>query len=74
MHVCQLEGETGEDEERESRLFPDPEEGGTVAITAAALTGDCLSYATDGGALCCFLIEDWQAMGPYRYCLIETVL
>lgn len=42
----QLEGETGEDEERESRLFPDPDQA-DLHISDHALTPDFLIYATD---------------------------
>lgn len=42
----QLEGETGEDEEREARLFPDPDHA-DMHITDHALTADFLVYSTD---------------------------
>lgn len=42
----QLEGETGEDEEREARLFPDPDQA-DMHITDHALTADFLVYSTD---------------------------
>lgn len=46
LSLMQLEGETGEDEERESRLFPDPDQA-DLHISDHALTPDFLIYATD---------------------------
>ncbi|XP_045115021.1 WD repeat-containing protein 19-like isoform X2 [Portunus trituberculatus] len=61
-----LEGETGEDEEREARLFPDPDHA-DMHITDHALTADFLVYSTDTGGLFFFFIEDWQMVGDYRH-------
>ncbi|KAK3876370.1 hypothetical protein Pcinc_018852 [Petrolisthes cinctipes] len=61
-----LEGETGEDEERESRLFPDPDQA-DLHISDHALTPDFLIYATDGGSLFFFFIEDWRVVSDYRH-------
>ena len=42
----QLESETGESEEREGRLFPDPEHR-DMKVTCHYLTADFLIYGTD---------------------------
>ncbi|KAG7164498.1 WD repeat-containing protein 19-like [Homarus americanus] len=61
-----LEGETGEDEERESRLFPSADQA-DMHITDHALTADFLIYSTDTGGLYFFFIEDWQTVSDYRH-------
>ncbi|CAL4106792.1 unnamed protein product, partial [Meganyctiphanes norvegica] len=60
-----LEGETGEDEERESRLFPDTDQD--MRITDHALTSDFLIYCTDDGGIYFFFIEDWSNVSDYRH-------
>ncbi|XP_066952339.1 LOW QUALITY PROTEIN: WD repeat-containing protein 19 [Macrobrachium rosenbergii] len=61
-----LEGETGEDEERESCLFPSSDHS-DVHITDHSLTSDFLIYSSDTGGLYFFFIEDWQTISDYRH-------
>ncbi|KAK8722853.1 hypothetical protein OTU49_012085 [Cherax quadricarinatus] len=61
-----LEGETGEDEERESRLFPSADQA-DMHIMDHALTADFLIYSTDTGGLYFFFIEDWRIVSDYRH-------
>ncbi|XP_076036473.1 intraflagellar transport protein Oseg6 [Oratosquilla oratoria] len=61
-----LEGETGEDEERESRLFPEQDQG-DLHITDHVLTNDFLIFSTDTGGLYFFFIEDWKTVNDYRH-------
>ncbi|XP_067137635.1 WD repeat-containing protein 19 [Centruroides vittatus] len=64
LHI--IEGENGEIEEREARLFP----GGdfsNIRITCHIMTNDFLIYGTDTGSIQFFLLEDWQMVNEYRH-------
>ncbi|KAK6172308.1 hypothetical protein SNE40_015995 [Patella caerulea] len=62
-----IEGEaTGTAEERESQLFPGPEQK-NVKITCHDLTTDFLIYGTDTGNINLFYIEDWQFVNEFRH-------
>ncbi|XP_043247202.1 WD repeat-containing protein 19-like isoform X3 [Amphibalanus amphitrite] len=64
LHV--LESESGESEEREGRLFPDPEHR-DMKVTCHYLTADFLIYGTDTGQLVFFYLEDWTVVNEYRH-------
>ncbi|XP_076359241.1 WD repeat-containing protein 19-like isoform X2 [Tachypleus tridentatus] len=64
LHV--IEGEHGESEEREARLFPDGDRT-NLNITCHAMTNEFLIYGTDKGSIESFLLEDWQLVNEYRH-------
>ncbi|KAG8453594.1 hypothetical protein GDO86_000286, partial [Hymenochirus boettgeri] len=64
LHV--IENKDGDSqEERETRLFPGPDE--KCRILCHALTGDFLIFATDTGLIKFFFLEDWQYVNEYRH-------
>nr|XP_054756020.1 WD repeat-containing protein 19-like isoform X1 [Lytechinus pictus] len=64
LHLIESEG-IGDNEERETRLFPDKENSGK--ITCHTLTSDFLIYGTHNGELMYFFIEDWQFVNEFRH-------
>uniref|UniRef100_T1J019 Anaphase-promoting complex subunit 4 WD40 domain-containing protein n=1 Tax=Strigamia maritima TaxID=126957 RepID=T1J019_STRMM len=50
IQLSMIEGESGESEERESKLFPD-KDNSDVRITCHAMTSDFLIYGTDMGTI-----------------------
>ncbi|XP_038055636.1 WD repeat-containing protein 19-like isoform X2 [Patiria miniata] len=63
LHLIEAEG-SGDNEERETRLFPEDGQGG---ITCHALTSDFLIYGTSTGELMFFYLEDWQFVNEFRH-------
>ncbi|XP_071786835.1 WD repeat-containing protein 19-like isoform X1 [Asterias amurensis] len=63
LHLIETEG-SGDNEERETRLFPEDGQGG---ITCHALTSDFLIYGTSNGELIFFYVEDWQFVNEFRH-------
>ncbi|XP_022086384.1 WD repeat-containing protein 19-like [Acanthaster planci] len=63
LHLIETEG-SGDNEERETRLFPEDGQGG---ITCHALTSDFLVYGTTNGELMFFYLEDWQFVNEFRH-------
>nr|XP_053654166.1 WD repeat-containing protein 19-like [Cherax quadricarinatus] len=59
-----LEGETGEDEERESRLFPSADQA-DMHIMDHALTADFLIYSTDHNKILRLLVCELYNRGDY---------
>ncbi|CAG0902490.1 unnamed protein product, partial [Darwinula stevensoni] len=61
-----IEGEAGEAEERESKLFPDREHSSMI-ITTHAITPEFLIYASDSGGIYFFHLEDWTMASEFRH-------
>ncbi|XP_071847434.1 WD repeat-containing protein 19-like isoform X2 [Apostichopus japonicus] len=64
LHLIESEG-TGDNEERETRLFPDKDSNSQV--TCQALTAEFLVYGTNTGELYFFYIEDWSVVNEFRH-------
>ncbi|XP_025088691.1 WD repeat-containing protein 19-like isoform X2 [Pomacea canaliculata] len=64
LHMIEGEGTVRED--RESQLFPDPEQH-SVKITCHFLTPEFLIFGTQHGSIHFFFIEDWQYVTEHRH-------
>ena len=56
---------TDEQEERESRMFPEP--GKNDVLSCHALTPDFLILGTDMGGLSYFFLEDWVTVQEFKH-------
>ncbi|XP_028834024.1 WD repeat-containing protein 19 isoform X2 [Denticeps clupeoides] len=65
VQLHMIEGEEQEEEERQTRLFPDQDH--KYHIVCHALTSDFLFFGTDTGLIHCFYIEDWQSINEFRH-------
>ncbi|XP_060772640.1 WD repeat-containing protein 19 isoform X2 [Neoarius graeffei] len=63
VQLHMIEGEDQED--RQTKLFPDPDQ--KYRILSHALSTEFLFYGTDTGLIQCFYIEDWQSVNEYRH-------
>ncbi|GFR90645.1 WD repeat-containing protein 19-like [Elysia marginata] len=67
VQLHMIEGDAaGASDERESRLFPDPDHK-NCKITSHAMTSDFLIYGTSIGGLHYFYIEDWNFVVEHRH-------
>ncbi|XP_005092773.1 WD repeat-containing protein 19 [Aplysia californica] len=67
IQLHMIEGEAaGASDERESRLFPDPDQK-NCKITTHAMTPDFLIYGTSLGGIHYFFIEDWNFVVEHRH-------
>lgn len=67
VQLHMIEGDAaGASDERESRLFPDPDHK-NCKITSHAMTADFLIYGTSIGGLHYFYIEDWNFVVEHRH-------
>ncbi|KAK7098094.1 WD repeat-containing protein 19-like [Littorina saxatilis] len=66
LHMIESDTTGAMNEERESRLFPDPEHHDSQ-ITCHYLTSDFLIFGTQNGSIHFFFIEDWQYVMEHRH-------
>lgn len=66
LHMIEADASGAVNEERESRLFPDPEHGNSP-ITCHTLTAQFLIFGTQNGSIHFFYIEDWQYVMEHRH-------
>ncbi|XP_076446829.1 WD repeat-containing protein 19-like isoform X2 [Babylonia areolata] len=66
LHMIESDNSGAMNEERESRLFPDPEQSDSY-ITCHLLTPEFLIFGTQSGSIHFFFIEDWQFVMEHRH-------
>nr|CAD7423460.1 unnamed protein product [Timema monikensis] len=66
LGVEPIEPANGDNEDKETRLFPD-EHSPNIKLTSHALTTDFLIFASDMGHIQYFFIEDWKIISEYRH-------
>nr|CAD7392000.1 unnamed protein product [Timema cristinae] len=66
IQLHMIEPANGDNEDKETRLFPD-EHSPDIKLTSHALTTDFLIFASDMGHIQYFFIEDWKIISEYRH-------
>nr|CAD7586642.1 unnamed protein product [Timema genevievae] len=66
IQLHMIEPANGDNEDKETRLFPD-EHTPDIKLTCHALTTDFLIFASDMGHIQYFFIEDWKIISEYKH-------